>query len=149
MRGCRDLVASLGCPTLSGKKFGGLSQTLRHLSSWGTIGPFHSTYQRTKTAQHANLKQDMWICKGNALYTYTCIDTGSISTIINVYMTFEVCCIFLQTGGILSNDRRYTLHLHGKSFWLARFDLETLETIFLTCHPLCHPPTMLFHQHSN
>lgn len=134
-------MQGFGCftwlPNTFREKIWGLSQTLRHLSSWGTIGPFHSTYQRT-TAQHANLKQDMWICKGNALYTYTCIDTGSILTIINVYN-------LLTNRRHLSNDRRYTLHLHGKSFWLARFDLETLETIFLTCHP----PTMLFHQHSN
>ena len=69
-------------PNTFREKIWGLSQTLRHLSSWGTIGPFHSTYQRTKTAQHANLKQDMWICKGNTLYTYTCTDTDSISTYI-------------------------------------------------------------------
>ena len=107
-------MQGFGCftwlPNTFREKIWGLSQTLRHLSSWGTIGPFHSTYQRTKTAQHANLKQDMWICKGSALYTYTCIDTGSILTIINVYMTFEVCCIFSQTGGIYqtTEDIHYT-----------------------------------------
>lgn len=94
-------------PNTFREKIWALSQTLRHLSSWGTIGPFHSTYQRTKTAQHANLKQDMWICKGNTLLL---LHVHRYWFYINLYMTFEVCYIFLQTGSIYqtTEDIHYT-----------------------------------------
>ncbi len=44
--------------------------------------------------------------------------------------------------------KRQKIYAHGKSLWQAHFDLETLATIpwiSLTYHP----PTMLFHRHSN